>query len=204
MKPLLPPPPHHRILLEPGLPPMWQETVNPAGWRTALPLPRLSALCLGLSSWGKVDHPLQAWLDDDEVVVDLLTDRALPSGLQHIQLAALKHQETELHDTLLAALTTHVARLSDSGDIPNVEDLPPRAPVADWSPWIRLNGLFLLDMPSATPYVGLDFACRWDEHGLGVLCLGTEVLAIGDRETAQDVERAAAHRQSILQALGPT
>lgn len=184
---------------------MWQDTTDPRGWSTALSLPRLSALCLGLPGWGRVDHPMKAWLDDDEVVVDLLTGRELPTGLHHIQLVCLEQQAAELEDQVLSALSAHVTRLRNGGDIPNLEDLPLGSPVADWSPWIRLNGLCLLDIPSATPYVGLDFSCRWEEeHGLGVLCFGTEVLEIGDAETAQDIDRASAHRQAVLQALGGT
>ena len=147
---------------------------------------------------------MQAWLEEGEVVVDLSSGQALPTGLQHVQLACLEHQHAELHDQLLAALAAHVARLSDSGELPNREDLPAGTQVADWLPWIRLNGLCVLDVPSATPYVGLDLSCRWDEeHGLGVLCFGTEVLAIGDAETARDAAPALAHRQALLTTLGP-
>lgn len=203
MKPFLQAPPHARVLLEPGRLPMWQDTTDPTGWNTALSLPRLATLCLGLPQWGRVEHPMQAWLEEGEVVVDLPSETALPTRLQHIQLAYLENQQAELHDRLLAALTAHVARLADSGDLPNLEDLPAATPVADWLPWIRLNGLCVLDVPSATPYVGLDLSCRWDEeHGLGVLFFGTEVLAIGDAETARDPEPALAHRQALLAALG--
>lgn len=204
MKPFLQAPPHTRVLLQPGRLPLWQDTAYPTGWNTALCLPSLSALCQGLPQWGRLEHPMQAWLEEGEVVVDLPTEQALPTGLQHIQLACLEHQQAELHDRLLTALTPYVSRLSDSGDLPNLEDLPAGTPVADWLPWIRLNGLCVMDIPSATPYVGMDLACRWDEeHGLGVLFFGTEVLAIGDAETARDPEPALAHRQALLAAPGP-
>lgn len=68
---------------------------------------------------------------------------------------------------------------------------------------IRLESLTVHAIPHAsTPYVGAEFSCAWDEeHGLGVLTVGTEILGIGTADVSQDHGEAQAHRKAVLDAL---
>lgn len=197
----------YRILLEPGLPPLLQSAGSGEGWQSALRLPALRALTNACSGTKAVDQPLGDLLEEGEVSIFVDTQGSWPSAMQLMNFSWLEHEDEALAKASLEALCTFVPTLRATYDfLPDeyADRLPPRlAEPNDLLPLIALQSITIHAIDHAsTPYLGLQFSCAWDEeHGLGLLCHGTEVLDIGTAEAALDRSRAQAHRDAVLKRL---
>lgn len=192
----------HRVILEPGLPPLIQEPSGGAWW-TALRLLALHGLSLGLPRRRPPEGVLAELLEQGDVPVSLDTDDAFPSEMQLLNLRWLVHMDEALASALLAAALGDYPRLRQAYDFLAEGVLPDAVTAEALRRLIRLDSLTIHAIPHAsTPYLGADFACAWDEeHGMGVLTYGTEILAIGTGDVSQDRAAAQAHRDAVLQAL---
>ena len=202
MKKLDAPPAGHRVILEPGLPPLVQELAG-GGWRTALSLPALHALSLGLPRHRPPEGVLAELLEPGDVPVILDTDDGFPSEMQLLNLRYLVHMDEALASAILLAVLGDYPRLRQTYDFLPEGVLPDAVTEAALRRLIRLDSLTIHAIPHAsTPYLGADFACVWDEeHGMGVLTYGTEILALGTGDISQDRAAAQAHRDDALEAL---
>ncbi len=194
-----------RVILEPGLPPLVRR--GGGGWYTALRLPALHALSRGLPERRRSEGMLAGLVEEGDVEVGLATDDSWPSEMQLLNLRWLVHRDDELTSALLAALLGFYPRLRQTYDFLPDQDAQARLPDAVTEVvlrrLIRLGSLTIHAIPHAsTPYLGAAFSCAWDdEHGLGVLTFGTEVLAVGTADVSQDRAAAQAHREAVLKAL---
>jgi len=182
-------------------------------WGTAFSLPRMHELTLGLPDRPRhagddLSQALTKTLEGDEVIVYLKPEDKWPSELQFMSLRVLEHLDAELADNVLQALYAWYPTLSKSYDFlldnKDMAHLLPRLEASEGlHPLIRLDYIAVQPLPSLTPYLGLGFSCSWDEeHGLGLMTYGTEVLEIGGEDTALSVEVAREHQAKVIEQLG--
>jgi hypothetical protein len=191
-------------------------------WGTAMSLPKLHELTLGLSvappmPGERLSEALTEAAEGDEIIVYIEPEGQWPSPLQFLSLPVLTHLEVELADNVIQALYawyltlfgTHDFLLEDEG---TSDRLPRLSNPDDLRRLIRLNYVMVQPLPSVTPYLGLGFSCSWDEErGLGVMTYGAEVLEIGLEDTALSVSIARDHHEdyraveiAAIVALGET
>jgi len=193
-----------RVILEPGRPPLVKRGDL---WWTGLALPSLHALTLGLPDRRRTGGVLEDLLEPGDVTVVIDGDDGFPSEMQLLNLLWLEHMDEALASALVAAVLADYPRLQQAYDfLPDDERevlLPSAVTEAVLRPLIRLESVGIHAIPhSSTPYLGVEFGCAWDdEHGLGVLTYGTEILAVGTADVSQDRGTARKHRDAVLKAL---
>jgi hypothetical protein len=194
-----------RILFEPGLPPLVQESDE--GWTTALRLPALVPLTQGLAARNAPQHILDPFREPGEVLVHVDTKGQWPSAMQIINFSWLEEEHEALAAAVLSSIHRQYPHIRSTYDFLPEEDLPAVLPEIaapeDLLPLLRLNILTIQAIDHAsTPYLGFDFSCAWDEeHGLGVLTCGTEILEIGTADVSVDRAAAQEHRDALLARL---
>ncbi|GJD95512.1 DUF6985 domain-containing protein [Methylobacterium iners] len=189
----------------PGLPPVYGEY---GLWETALALPALASLRQGL-----LDRPLSAaaYLEADvfetnEVSVCLNAPDRWPTAMQFLNCRWLEHSEAELAESILKALVAHLPILRDRYDFLDADErervLPLDATPKTLRRHTRLRGITTQAVHSATPYFGIALDCAWDEeHGLGLVLCGTEVIEIGGTDMVSSEGTAEAHYAGVLARL---
>lgn len=191
--------PSLRMLREPGLPPLFQ---NHGSWSTALKLPALAKLSAGLpdripyTGNGLGDGMLEA----DEVLVDLLAPTGWPTEMQLLNCRYLTAMDAELADAVAAVVIAQVPALRGTYDF--LDDLDAVLSLdlnRDTIPKVlRLNTILIHPTKSATPYLGLNFACAWDEdHDVGIMLYGTEPIDVGGGDVAITTSTADAHAATL-------
>lgn len=195
---------HARVIKERGLPPFFQDGRN--DWETALSLPTLSRLRSGLPLLPPFTFRFGD-LEPADVPVTILTKDRWPSEMQFLNCLWLQEMDETFSSFLLEAIFDAYPTIRSRYDFIAEEDmnelLPDLPAPSAVSQIVRLNGLSIHAVDHAsTPYLGANFACAWDdEHGLGVLSCGTELLEVGTGEVAFDGNLARAHRKELLEKL---
>ena len=198
---------HRRVLLEPGLPPLHQDT-GADHWQTALALPELAGSFTGA---GVPD----AWTTSESADWDVLRPgelrillpqpkpelggapaRArLPAQLWGSQLTVLQACDGQLAQVLREAALQAWLHLS----LCDVDDWPTRLNETWVCGLLRWQYLIVHPVASAWPYVGACLACNGDEtQGVGLLCAGLDVIAVGGLQVASDTQLVNAHRTQVL------
>lgn len=181
-------------------------------WGTAFSLPAMHELARGLphrprNLGGSLSEALAASLEDGEVIVYVKPEGKWPTGMQFLSLSVLKHMDAELASAVLRALyawypglhTTYDFLLDDKD---HAHRLPRLSDPEALRPLIRLDYIVIYPLPSLTPYLGLGFSCTWDEeHGLGLMTHGTEILEIGLEDTALSADIAEGHHVRLVEQL---
>lgn len=170
---------------------------------TALRLPALHALTKGLPARPRGQGELAKLLEAREVPVAIAGD-GWPSEMQLLNLRWLPPMDEPLASALLTALLGFYPRIrQDYHHLEGDAALPDAVTEASLRRLIRLRSLTIHAIPHAsTPYLGAEFACSWDdEHGLGMLTAGTEILSIGTADIVEDHGPTQAHRDAVLAAL---
>jgi hypothetical protein len=181
-------------------------------WGTAFSLPRMHQLTLGLpdhprNPGGELSNALVASSENDEIVVYVKPEDKWPTGLQFLNFPVLKHMDAELASAVLGALYAWYPTLYTTYDfLLDNEDQAYRLPRLNnpemLRPLVRLNYVVIHPVQSITPYLGLGFSCSWDEeHGLGLMTFGTEILEIGLEDTALSTSVAQEHYTKLVKQL---
>lgn len=97
------------------------------------------------------------------------------------------HRGEEVVQAVLVALLPYYQNLKKEWEA-NDEDMPPVSEIADFRGMIGLGQVHVLAFASdGLAYVGLEFGCDWDdEHGLGIVLHGKDVVEIGQGSDAFD------------------
>lgn len=183
-------------------------------WGTAFSLPAMHELARGLSHrlrnlGGSLSEALTASLEDGEVIVYVKPEEKWPTGMQFLNFPVLKHMDAELARAVQEALYTWYPGLYTAYDflLDNKDQahlLPRLSTPEDLRPLVRLDYIVIHPVPSLTPYLGLGFSCSWDEeHGLGLMTYGTEILEIGLEDTALSADIAEEHHARLVEQLKP-
>ena len=110
-----------------------------------------------------------------------------PLTEQEMRLVAwFEQNEPEVSKSAKAAIISWCSRHSERETRFDFDDdFPTIKGEADLRNNIGLFAVYIhqLDV-NGVPYVGFEFGCEWDEHGLGVLMHGTRTVDIGFADTA--------------------
>jgi hypothetical protein len=196
-------------LTRPGLP-LFAGDENE--WGTAFSLPRMHELTRGLpdrpwNSGGVLSEALVASLEEEEVIIYVKTRDKWPTEFQFLNFPVLKHMDAELATAVLGALYAWYPGLYRTYDFllankDQAHRLPRLGDPEALRPLIRLDYIVIHPVPSVTPYLGLGFSCSWDEeHGLGLMIYGTEILEIGLEDTALSGGIAEEHYTDLVERL---
>ena len=112
------------------------------------------------------------------------------SRAQQAAYLALLENGALLRDAILAELLQLYPQWQSlySYEEDEAELMPNVAASDDFKPLIGLSIVHILTMEQAgLAYVGFEFGCTWDEHGLGALTHGHRVLQLGGAEDAFSV-----------------
>ena len=170
----------------PPLPPLKWEIDEWVGKDTLKSWSGFRAGAGGKASSGKVSVTVDREEDDD--------GNAPPPPPADAQVAAYRHlrqNEKSIRDAMLKAVVAEFVKLKRRGFFDDLEDdeiaaLGKLKSAADLKRHIEPHSVHILEYArGGHAYVGIDFACTWDdEHGLGVLLHKSRVVKVGDAEVS--------------------
>ena len=197
---------HRRVLLEPGLPPLHQDT-GADYWQTALALPELAGSFTGAGVPDAWSSESADWdvLRPGEVCILLPQPKPdmgwppararLPAQLWGSQLSVLQACDGQLAQVLRQAVLQAWPQLWPDPGLVDMDEWPTPLNEAWVCGLLRWQHLIVHPVASAWPYVGACLACNGDDtQGVGLLCAGLDVIAVGGLQVASDTQLVNAHR----------
>lgn len=159
-----------------GLPPLreirWDE------WLVALPLPALASLAAD----GQPPGTVEAYLSD-------LPGKGHPDPLMIEACRWILDHDAEVERAVVTAILGDIDNLRAANDWLG-EELDLWLPADGWDEARARSAVSLTQIvphaqPGAQPYYGLIFSAGWDEeHGYGLMMMGTDIVRSGGADTA--------------------
>jgi hypothetical protein len=179
-------------------------------WAARVVLPEWAGFQTRLGPYDAVSSPEPS---DGTTRLQVVGSGTAPTEGQASAYRHLREHGEVIRDAILAAVFEQYPQFRDAyldsydeaeEDFPAIAAaVPPLDHSGQLRTLIGLGWVFVLDIEAAgAAYVGFEFGCEWDGHGLGVLTHLGRVIDIGQAPTAFDGRTAARDAETIRRSEG--